>query len=83
MNLWDRYYNYIQYKKSEEPNYIERRTMLNVWEKTLYYSYIPLAGCTQAQVEDIEQKLYNALAPPVNRIFTHATTKQQVRLNRN
>lgn len=83
MNLWDRYYNYIQYKKSEEPNYIERRTMLNVWKKTLYYSYIPLPGHTRAQVEEIEQKLYNALAPPINRIFTHATIKQQVRLKRN
>lgn len=83
MNLWDRYYNYIQYKRSEEPNYIERRIMLNVWEKNLYYSYIPLPGFTQQQVEDIEKKLYDALTPPINRIFAHALIKQQVRLNRN
>lgn len=82
MNLWNRYYDYIVYKRSEEPNYIDRRIMLNVWEKNLYYSYISLPGFTEDQVLEIEQKLYNSLVPPINRSFTQATVKEQVRLNR-
>lgn len=82
MNLFNRYYDYLQYKKSDEPNHIERRMMLNIWEDCLHYSYIPMPGMSKSDVEATEEKIIDALVPPVNIDFINATIKQQVRLYR-
>lgn len=83
MNLFNRYGDYLTtYKNSDEPNYFERRIMLNVWEDQLYYTFIDLSGLTEKQIKKIEDKIIDSLVPPINRRFAHATIKQQVRLNR-
>lgn len=82
MNLFTRYYDYIKYKRSDEPNHIERRMMLNIWEDCLYYSYIPMPGVTEDDVQATEGKIIDALVPPINLDFINATVKQQVRLYR-
>ncbi|MCF8368072.1 MAG: hypothetical protein K9G76_03460 [Bacteroidales bacterium] len=83
MNLYNRYGDYLTtYKNSDEPNYFERRLMLNAWESVLQYSFLDLAGYTEKQITKLETKIIDALVPPINRDFAHATIKQQVRLNR-
>lgn len=83
MNLQSRYEDYLyKYKNSDEPNYYERRLMLNVWEDCLFYTYIPLAGLTEKQIKLLEDKIIDSLVPPINRDFANAIIKQQVRLNR-
>lgn len=83
MNLWDRYYNYLHtYKNSEEPNYFERRVMLNLYEDVLFYTFIELDTLTETQIERLEEKIIDSLVPPINRDFATAIIKQQIRLNR-
>ncbi|MBC5991417.1 hypothetical protein [Pontibacter cellulosilyticus] len=83
MNLWKRYGDYInKYKPSEEPNYFHRRLMLNAWEDSLYYTFLELKNHTQAEVMEIEDMLIDSMVPPINRDFTHAFIKEQVRINR-
>ena len=83
MNLFNRYYDYLTtYKNSDEPNYFERRLMLNAWEDVLYYTFINLNGQTEAAIQKIEDKIIDSLVPPINRDFAHGTIKQQVRINR-
>ncbi|MBK7649444.1 MAG: hypothetical protein IPJ20_00070 [Flammeovirgaceae bacterium] len=83
MNLFNRYGDYLtKYKNSDEPNYFERRLMLNVWEDKLYYTYLNLKGHTENKIQKIEEKIIDSLVPPINRDFANAVIKQQVRLNR-
>ena len=83
MNLYNRYGDYLNtYKNSDEPNYIERRIMLNVWEEDLYYTFIELTKLTEVEIQAIEEKMIDATVPPVNRKFVNAVIKQQVRLYR-
>lgn len=83
MDLHTRYGDYLTtYKNSDEPNYFERRVMLNVWEDILHYTFINLNGHTKKQIESIEDKIIDSLVPPINRDFANAVIKQQVRINR-
>jgi hypothetical protein len=83
MNLYNRYGDYLTtYKNSDEPNYFERRLMLNAWEDILQYTFINLTGYSEKQIQKIEDQIIDSLVPPINRDFAHATIKQQVRLNR-
>jgi|GEM_PF-4672123 len=83
MNLYNRYGDYLTtYKNSDEPNYFERRVMLNVWEDNLFYTFIQLPGKTEKEVKKIEKMIIDSLVPPINRSFANAVIKQQVRLNR-
>jgi hypothetical protein len=83
MNLYSRYGDYLTtYKNSDEPNYFDRRVMLNVWEDCLYYSFIELKGKTEKEVKEIEDMIIDSIVPPINRKFAHATIKEQVRIYR-
>lgn len=82
MNLFNRYYDYICYKRSDEPNHLERRMMLNIWEDCLYYSYVSMPGMTEKDIQTTEEKIIDALVPPINRDFINATIKEQVRIYR-
>jgi hypothetical protein len=83
MNLYNRYGDYLyKYSNSDEPNYIERRIMLNSWSDYLYYTYIDLNGKTESEITKIESDIIDSLVPPINRDFAHAVIKEQVRLNR-
>lgn len=83
MNLFKRYGDYLTtYKNSDEPNYFERRLMLNAWEDCLFYTYIELQNMSEADIQNIEEKIIDSIVPPINRDFANAKIKQQVRLNR-
>lgn len=83
MNLFNRYGDYLYtYKNSDEPNYFERRVMLNAYENVLFYAYLDLNNLTEVEIQEVEDHIIDSIVPPINRDFANAVIKQQVRLNR-